>query len=175
VPSLAPAKFCAKCGGAIVAGAKYCSACGSSVGGPPTPAPAPMSSQALPLYTQSGNEIVADVQESQIYNHTFDEVFQACQEVIERQGRFIAEKDDAQGTISIKPAVGQPVGRLDAHFVCQIRIETVSTVPETRVTIRVHTAAQKHFWYNPLEINKFGHQTANETLVYLQKVLATYR
>jgi hypothetical protein len=35
-----------------------------------------------------------------IYGHTYDEVFQACQEVIKRMGLFVSAKDKDKGTMS---------------------------------------------------------------------------
>jgi hypothetical protein len=80
-----------------------------------------------------------DKQFTQVYQHSYDEVFQASQETIERMGMFVGAKDKDKGTISgngnylVPMTGGGGGGRYNATF--DILIETLNTKPETRVTI----------------------------------------
>jgi len=128
---------------------------------------------AMLTCTAYGKEIEATAEESQIYNHTFDEAFQACQETIERQGWFIADKDKTKGTISVHVPPKGDFNRLDT--VIQIHIQTVSTQPETRVTAHLHETARKRLGLGEKWLTDDANRNAHEFLANLQKVLATYR
>jgi len=106
---------------------------------------------------------------TRIYTHTYDEVFQASQETIERMGLFITDKDKDKGTISGngKYRVLCGYGPCFMTLTFDIRLETVSTKPETRVTIDVKRQASA---FNP----RGQSEVKNEFLSQLQKTLATY-
>jgi hypothetical protein len=76
---------------------------------------------------------------TQIYTHTYDEVFQASQEAIERMGCFVTNADKDKGVISGngRCARGAPGYLFKVDF--EIRIESVSTKPETRVTVNAQS------------------------------------
>jgi uncharacterized protein YndB with AHSA1/START domain len=96
---------------------------------------------------------------TRIYNHTYDEVFQAAQEAIERKGWFVTNADKDKGTVS-----GHMV---NAKHAFEMHIETVSPKPETRVTISVNAKG--------LGMGPFRRTSAEGFLSELQKVLVTYK
>ena len=108
-----------------------------------------------------------DDQLTRIYTHTYDEVFQASQETIERLGLTVSNTDKDKGTISGDGEYRMRNGDF-AKVNVQEHIETISTKPETRVTIVLKIKAP------PLEggiaRNNFVPDFFNE----LQKVLSTY-
>ena len=110
-----------------------------------------------------------DQEFTRIYQHTYDEVFQASQKAIERMGYFVTAKDKDKGTISgngifyTKTSVG--IKGRKCSF--DIHIETLNTSPQTRVTINA-TVKCIGGWAPA--------NTLKETfLTELQKVLSTYR
>ena len=112
-------------------------------------------------------EQVKDQQFTQIYSHTYDEVFQAAQETIERMGMFVTDKDKDKGTISgngeYHYVSGLGPGRLTLTF--NIVIETVSAKAETRVTINEKHKGHALGWEKAFK---------KDFLSELQKMLATY-
>lgn len=105
---------------------------------------------------------------TQVFDHTYDEVFQASLEAIERSGLFASAKDKEKGTISGSgnyPFTGNGgTGYVEITF--DIHIEIISTKPETRITVN---AKAKGFGgssfakrFNPLFLGD------------VQKVLSTY-
>jgi hypothetical protein len=103
---------------------------------------------------------------TQIYLHTYDEVFQASLEAIERMGLFVTAQDKDKGTISGKGSHQQKGVQLPRDWTFDIHIETLSTKPETRVTIN----ASSRGWVLASEKAAFKQDMASE----LQKVLSTY-
>jgi hypothetical protein len=94
-----------------------------------------------------------------VYQHTYDEVFQASQEAIERLGYFVTGKDKDKGTISGNDA--------DGRISFDIHIEALNTKPETRVTMNV-----KFKWcFSCAGSSKDAERRLS---IQLQKVLATY-
>src|SRR5208283_1992755 len=71
---------------------------------------------------------------TQVYEHTYDEVFQASLDAIERMGLFVTAKDKDKGTISgggrYRAGAQDPYGQITFD----LRIEAISTKPETRLT-----------------------------------------
>jgi hypothetical protein len=104
------------------------------------------------------------------YNHTYSGVFQATQEAIERMGMFVADKDKDKGTFT---GDGDYQGMTDTGprripMAFDILIESVSTKPETRVTIlRIQTKG--------VFSGQFRKPFASDLLAELQRVLATYK
>ncbi|MGA2327731.1 MAG: hypothetical protein ABSH05_15715 [Bryobacteraceae bacterium] len=98
---------------------------------------------------------------TRVYRHTYDDVFQALQEAIERQGDFIDHVDKDKGTITAN------CGKMMCTPTYEVQVVSVSVAPETRVTIRVTTKG--HLCGNIWE------GVANGLLGRLQIVLATYR
>jgi len=98
---------------------------------------------------------------TQIYQHTYDEVFQASQETIERMGLFVTNKDKDKGMISGKGDFTVQAWTKKCTF--DIYIETISTKPETRVTIKPKIALG------------YAHNLTTRFFGELQKVLSTYR
>jgi hypothetical protein len=107
-----------------------------------------------------------DKQFTQVYQHSYDEVFQASQEAIERMGCFVTNADKDKGVISGngRCARGAPGYMFKVDF--EIRIESVSTKPETRVTVN----AQSKGWGRGAIKENFKDDFSRE----LQKVLSTY-
>jgi len=94
----------------------------------------------------------------QVYQHTFDEVFQAVLETSERMGYPLLDKDKEKGRISVSA---------DKHIDFYIHVEVLNTKPETQVTIdpkfkgfKISSGAQREF--------------AEKFLKELLKVLSTY-
>jgi len=97
-----------------------------------------------------------DVEFRQVYRHTFDEVFQASQEAIERLGWFVTGIDKDKGIISCS--------FMNSKVTFDLQMETVSQKPETQVTIvfiKTGRVTKDSIW----------HTVSTE----LQKVLSTYR
>ena len=109
-----------------------------------------------------------DQEFTRIYQHTYDEVFQASQEAIERMGYFITAKDKDKGTISGNGIFYSKtsVGLMGKKCTFDFHIETLNPKPETRVTID----ANAEVWGAPAA-SRLKERFSNE----LQKVLATYR
>jgi hypothetical protein len=107
-----------------------------------------------------------DKEFTRVYQHTYDEVFQASLEAIERLGMFVTAKDKDKGTIA---GNGKTSASITVYF--DIHIEAVNTTPETRVTIN---ATAKGGGVCPgcksANMNYFKDHFSTE----LQKVLATY-
>jgi len=103
---------------------------------------------------------------TRVYQHTYDEVFQASLEATERMGLFVTAQDKDKGTISGKGSHQQKGVQLPRDWTFDIHIETLSTKPETRVTIN----ASSRGWVLASEKAAFKQDMASE----LQKVLATY-
>jgi hypothetical protein len=97
---------------------------------------------------------------TQVYQHTYDEVFQATQVAIERSGYFVTDKDKDKGTISGN-------GYLIGHFTFDIHIEALNTKPETRVAIIVVPKGRM--------AGSAKQAAPQRILVTIQKVLATYQ
>jgi hypothetical protein len=94
---------------------------------------------------------------TQVCQHTYDEVFQASQDAIERAGFFVTAKDKDKGTISGNGAAGK--------FTFEMYIEPLNTKPETRVTM--HGRGKHWDW-------RYTSSQLDAILSELQKVLATY-
>lgn len=72
---------------------------------------------------------------TRIYGHTYDEVFQGAQETIERMGLFVTTTDKDKGIITGNGKYFPKGATAPTTVDFQIRIESVSSKPETRVTI----------------------------------------
>ncbi len=107
---------------------------------------------------------------TRVYEHTYDEVFQASIERIERMGMFVTAKDKDKGQISgdgmYTSSNGGIVRTIKMAF--DIHIATVSAKPETQVTIRAKAKGM-------IETGWMERNFKNDFLVGLQKVLATYK
>jgi hypothetical protein len=103
---------------------------------------------------------------SQVYQHTYDEVFQAAQEAIERMGLFLGDKDKDKGTLNGNGPYQEPGFTGTFKMIFDIHIETLSTKPETRLTIntQVKGMVARH------ELQSFNQRFLSE----VQKALATY-
>jgi len=94
---------------------------------------------------------------TQVYWHTYDEVFQASQVAIERLAYFVTGMDKDKGTIS---------GNTDSGRVTfDLHIEALNTKPQSRVTIKVESTTR---------FKAVIPATADRIFKELQKVLATY-
>ncbi len=94
---------------------------------------------------------------TRIYRHTYDEVFQAGQDAIERKGCFVTGADKDKGIISGTCGGGKPT--LELH------VETVSQNPETRVT----------FLFPKVRFGQSKGYLLDLFSTELQKVLASYK
>jgi hypothetical protein len=102
---------------------------------------------------------------TQVFQHTYDEVFQASQEVFERLGWLVTDKNKDKGTIrgNTQMSSSKFQATVDIH------IEALNNKPETQVTMTV-------------ELHNNGLQSASGNkklregmfLAELQKVLSTY-
>jgi hypothetical protein len=108
-----------------------------------------------------------DEQLTRIYTHTYDEVFQASQETIERLGLTVTDKDKDKGTIGGDGEYRMRIGDF-AKVNVQEHIETVSAKPEVRVTLVLKIKAP------PLEGGMARNNFVLNFFDELQKVLATY-
>jgi hypothetical protein len=107
---------------------------------------------------------------TRIYQHTYDEVFQAALDAVERMGLTPTDKDKDKdkGTISGNGVYQQMTGVGPRNFktTLDIHIETVSAKPETRLTINAHMQGV---------IGRTWEKTFKQNfLIEVQKVLATY-
>jgi hypothetical protein len=108
-----------------------------------------------------------DDQLTRIYTHTYDEVFQASQETIERLGLTVTNADKEKGTIGGDGQYRMRNGDF-AKLNVLARIETVSAKPEVRVTLVLKIKAP------PLEGGMARNNFVLNFFDELQKVLATY-
>jgi hypothetical protein len=105
---------------------------------------------------------------SQVYTHTFDEVFQASQETIERDGNFVADLDKTKGTMKSKTASGSVVE--------EIVLTSGAKNGETSVNVTHHYLVYSTFMVHHTELQeKQGAAACSAFLGRVQKVLATYR
>ncbi len=100
-----------------------------------------------------------DKEFTQVYQHTYDEVFQAIQETVERKGYFVTDKDKDKGTF-----IATSSNRKVDFY---LHVETLNTKPETRVTVIPKLRGSKLFGSGLA-------QDSEDFLKELQKVLATY-
>ena len=100
-----------------------------------------------------------DKEFTQVYQHTYDEVFQAIQETVERKGYFVTDKDKDKGTVTATSSNR----KVDFY----IHVETLNTKPETRVTVIPKLKGSKLFGSGLA-------QDSEDFLKELQKVLSTY-
>jgi hypothetical protein len=116
-----------------------------------------------PLASAAPNK---DQEFTRIYQHTYDEVFQASLDAIERMGMFVSAQDKDKGAIA---GNGKTSASITVYF--EIHIEAVNTTPETRVTI--NTTAKGGGvcpGCKSANMNYFKDHFSTE----LQKVLSTY-
>jgi hypothetical protein len=116
-----------------------------------------------------------DQETTRIYQHTYDEVFQASQEAIERLGCFVTDKD--KGTVSGSVQIIQKPGSDPVDYPFDLHIEALNTKPETRVTI--NTDKWKSIrWRGPTfsgwQIKAKESSFKVKLMSELQKTLATY-
>jgi hypothetical protein len=98
---------------------------------------------------------------TRVYAHTFDEVFQAAQNAIEREGGFVGNADKSKGVITGKGIAGY------SGMTWEIHIETISAKPETRLTINITSRG--------IGSGNSRRYAASQFLMEVQKVLATYQ
>ncbi len=118
-----------------------------------------------PAYAKNGSD-----KDSRVYNHSFDEVFQAAQDAMERMGLSVTAKDKARGTIN---SAGDYLtqcgaGPCKVKMSLEVLVETVSPRPQTRLTINYKrktmiTGAGTSGYFKSAYLSE------------LQKVLATYK
>src|SRR5208337_462606 len=104
---------------------------------------------------------------TKVYEHTYDEVFQACGEAIERMGLFVTAKDKDKGTISgggKYTVQGATTGTGQITF--DLHIEAISTKPETRLTAHAQAKGILSKGYDWAFVDNFR--------VEVHKVLSTY-
>src|SRR5208283_4156714 len=110
-----------------------------------------------------------DKEFTRVYQHTYDEVFQASLETIERLGIFVTAKDRDKGTIAGN-GHSNATTPLTVYF--DIHIEAVNTSPETRITI--NTTAKGSLPFCPGCKSGNMAQFKDHFSTELQKVLSTY-
>jgi hypothetical protein len=130
---------------------------------------------AIALAAQLGVLVIAslapaapkkDDTSSQVYQHTYDEVFQASQEAIERMGLFLGDKDKDKGKLSGNGTYQEPGYTGTFKMIFDIHIETLSTKPEARLTI----STQAKGMVAGHVLKSFNQRFLSE----VQKVLSTY-
>jgi hypothetical protein len=109
-----------------------------------------------------------DDQPTRIYTHTFDEVFQATQETIERLGLTVMNTDKDKGNIGGDGSYRMRNGDF-AKVNLVAHVETISSKPEVRVTLALKIKAP------PLEGGMARNNFVPDFFNELQKVLSTYR
>ena len=97
-------------------------------------------------------------QQTRVYQHTYEEVFEAALTAIEREGLFVTDKDKNKGIIDGSAYGGQVVFTL--------HVESLNTNPETQVTLNTH-------WTK--KVNRRSINPSFNVLITIQKVLSTYR
>jgi hypothetical protein len=125
---------------------------------------------------EDGNYYPAEL--TQVYQHTYDEVFQACQDTIERRGLFVTATDKDKGTISGSGKGSEAVYRGGSKntLFFSMHIELLNSKPETQVTIRAHWARKwPHLVVGGSMSSERNHAWEEEMAVAVQKVLSTYR
>jgi tRNA/tmRNA/rRNA uracil-C5-methylase (TrmA/RlmC/RlmD family) len=111
-----------------------------------------------------GTDTVVQCSETLVYQHTYDEVFQACQEAIERVGLSVTDKDSDKGAINVFDGKGK--------HIFSLHVETINTNPEVSVTF-------KEYWTRIPQVPR-SMDEANCRMCLLNlshevpKVLATY-
>jgi hypothetical protein len=113
---------------------------------------------------------------TRVYQHTYDEVFQACQEAIERLGWSITDKDSDKGTINgfgtinvfNAPAAEKSKGIFSLH------VETLNTKPEVSVTFNGHYTRKSVLLLSDSTYKEFIRGGLGKLSDEVQKVLATY-
>lgn len=101
-----------------------------------------------------------------VAQHTYDEVFQAAQDAIERLGDIVTDKDKDKGTISGKQVIGDKI-TFDIH------VEALNAKPETRVTIS-STWDVRCWGCNDKLKSRVNSRLQEKLVAEMQKVLATY-
>jgi hypothetical protein len=97
---------------------------------------------------------------TRVYRYTYDEVFAATQDAIERLGWSVTNADKDKGTIT-----GRGIYHKNSNTF-EIHVETVSPKPETRMTVvQIKTGI---FFSN-------GKLEAGQLFSEVQKVLVTYK
>jgi hypothetical protein len=107
---------------------------------------------------------------TRVYEYTYDEVFQASLDAMERIGLYVTDRDKEKRTIRGKGGDCTPRGSYMGNTCdLEIHIEIISSKPETRVTLEV----KKHGAGNLLVHVERDYK--EKYFAELQKVLATYR
>lgn len=115
---------------------------------------------------------------TRVYQHTYDEVFEACQDTIERRGLFVTATDKDKGTISGSGKASEAVnrGKSKNALFFSMHIELPNTKPEAQVTIRAHWASKwPHGVVGGSMSSESNHAWEEGMAVAVQKVLSTYR
>jgi hypothetical protein len=97
---------------------------------------------------------------TRVYRYTYDEVFAATQDAIERLGWSVTNADKDKGTITGRGIYNKNSNTFEIH------VETVSPKPETRMT--VVQIKDGIFFSN-------GKLAAGQLFSEVQKVLVTYK
>ena len=108
---------------------------------------------------------------TRVYQHSYDEVWEAAIEAVERKGLSAVDRDKDKGTITGTGKYEGHPGPGQTRYVqmdFEIFIESVNPKPETRMTIReIHTKGFLSGTYRG--------SFADGLLAEVQKVLATYK
>lgn len=109
---------------------------------------------------------------TRVYQHTYDEVFQAVQKAVERMGCFVTAADKEKGLITGGGKCATVPGSVLTWKVdFQVQIGAISAKPETSVLVNATTKGQFGAYASTGAARKgFKEQLLMET----QKVLATY-
>jgi hypothetical protein len=106
---------------------------------------------------------------SHVYTFTYDEVFAATGDAVARMGLLADAQDKAKGTISGHGLYKPSFASANRKFSFEITVETVSSKPETRVTV---LAKIKELWV----LGGDAETELQEALLgELNKVLLTYK
>ena len=103
---------------------------------------------------------------TRVYNFTYDDVFQAANEVLFRHGGNIKTADKEKGLLS---SVSNAVNGPDDRCTTDIKVEAISPAPETRVTYHGQCGKPIHHKWEPTS------QSAARFFGDLQKILSTYK
>jgi hypothetical protein len=105
-----------------------------------------------------------DQESTRVFDHTYDEVFQASLEALERMGYFVTTKDKDKGTISGNGIFYSQSVAKKCTF--DIHVEILNTKPETQVTVNAKVKGVWGGWADT--------EVKRKLFMQLQQVLSTY-
>ncbi len=126
------------------------------------------------------SQAIAEGCTTQVFRHTYDDVFQATKEALERKGQILDTIEKERGTISYKTEMIR-IGRLYSQNACKmvidLRIESLASTaePRTRVTVTARDGgSEPKLCRKPYGTAKWEDGCFKSFFSDIQKVLVTY-